>query len=179
MLRAVNLGPHNRIKMDVLRKLYESLGFQDVRTYVQSGNVVFRAEARGLAQIATGIEEAIQREFGFRPAVLLRTVGELRKAIAQNPFSKRRGIEPSRLLITFLAKEPEPTACERIRAIKAEPEEIHLRGRELYIYYPNGMARPKVPWTTVEKILQVSGTGRNWNSVTKLLEIAEEIDRSK
>src|SRR5688500_13547972 len=105
MLRGVNVGAHNRIKMDELRAVYESLDLKDVRTYVQSGNVVFRTKARELGRLAAGIEDAIQRRFGFRSDVILRTPSELREAIAKNPFAKRSGIEASKLLVTFLAND--------------------------------------------------------------------------
>src|ERR1022692_2807782 len=106
MLRGVNVGAHNRIKMDALRALYESLGLHEPQTYVQSGNVVFRTDKRDLVALAKRIEGAIERGFGFRPTVILRTSGELRDVIARNPFAKRRGIEPSRLLVYFLASDP-------------------------------------------------------------------------
>ena len=177
MLRGVNLGPHHRIKMDVLRELYESLGLVDVCTYVQSGNVVFRTKDPRVDRLAARIESAIDRKFGFTSAVSLRTAPELRQVIANNPFAKCRGIDPSRLLVTFLAKEPAAEARAKLSTINADPEEIHLIGRELYIYYPNGLARPKVPWIRLEKMLEAGGTARNWNTVTKLLGMAEELEQ--
>src|SRR5579875_3037792 len=91
MLRGVNLGPHRRIKMDALRALYESLGLRDAQTYVQSGNVVFKTRERNMASLAKRIEDEIERVFGFRSDVVVRTSGELRAAIAKNPFAGRRG----------------------------------------------------------------------------------------
>jgi uncharacterized protein (DUF1697 family) len=179
MLRGVNLGGHNKIKMDALRALYESLGLRDPQTYVQSGNVVFRTDKRDLVALAKRIEEAIERGFGFRPAVILRTTSDLRGAIARNPFAKRSGVEPSKLLVTFLASDPGSAVREKVLSLKTEPEELRMDGRELYIYFPNGMARPKVSWAVLEKTLKTPGTGRNWNSVTKLLEMAERLEASE
>jgi uncharacterized protein (DUF1697 family) len=179
MLRGVNVGGHNKIKMDVLRGLYESLGLRDVQTYVQSGNVVFRTKERNLGALGNKIENAIERSFGFRPAVIVRTPSELREVIARNPFAKRRGIEPSKLLVTFLASRPAAEALEQVLKIKAEPVELHIDGREVYIYFPDGVGRPKLSWVTVEKKLKTSGTGRNWNSVTKLLEMAERLEAAE
>jgi uncharacterized protein (DUF1697 family) len=179
MLRGVNVGRHNRIKMDALRALYESLGLLDVQTHVQSGNVVFRTEGRDLARLTNRIEKGIERSFGFRPDVIVRTSSELRRVIARNPFATRRGIDPSRLLVTFLASDPGPDARDNIRRIKTDPEELWIDGRELYIYYPNGMARPKLSSALIEKMLKTSGTGRNWNTVRKLLEIAERLEACK
>src|ERR1700732_549408 len=173
MLRGVNVGGHNKIKMDALRALCESLKLRDPRTYVQSGNVVFRTEERDLGRLAKRLESEIERSFGFRPDVIFRTTAELRKAIARNPFALRRGIEPSRLLVIFLANDPGQEARDQVLTIKTDPEELRIDGREIYIYYPNGLARPKLSWTVIEKTLKTRGTGRNWNSVTKLLEMAE------
>src|ERR1700685_240936 len=176
MLRGVNVGGHNMVKMEELRALYESIGLRNPQTYVQSGNVVFRTDVRSLAAVATKIENAIERSFGFRTPVVVRTSSELRDVIARNPFAGRRGIDPRKLLVTFLASDPSAEAREQVLQIKAEPEELHIDGREVYMYFPNGLARPKLSWVTVEKKLKTPGTGRNWNSITKLLEIAEKLE---
>jgi len=173
MLRALNVAGHNMIKMDALRALYESLGFEDPRTYVQSGNVVFKTRERNLVQLAARIENAIERSFGFRPAVIVRTVPELRDVIARNPFANRDGIEPNKLLVTFLPIDPGQEARDRVLLIKSEPEELKIDGRELYIYFPNSMGRPKLSFAAIDRALKTSGTGRNWNTVMKLLEMAE------
>ncbi len=169
LLRGVNLGAHNRMKMEELRAVYESLGHRGVKTYVQSGNVVFQAKTAS----AAAIEQAIERKFGIRSPVILRTPEELRGVIARNPFP---GVEPARLLVWFLAADPGEEARRKVRAIPCAPEEVRVDGRELYIHYPNGMARPKLSMAAVEKALQVTGTGRNWNTVVKLLELAESLE---
>ncbi len=176
LLRGVNVGGHNKVKMEALRALYASLGLLDAVSYVQSGNVVFRSGEKNLPRLAKRIEDGIENHFGFRPCVIVRTSSELRAVIAANPFAKRRGIEPNRLLVTFLARDPAPEARAKALQIEAGPEELHFGGREFYIYFPNGMARPKLNWLAVEKILKVPGTGRNWNTVTKLLQIAEGLE---
>lgn len=162
--------------MDALRALYESLKLKDVCTYIQSGNVVFRTKEKNLATLTRRIEDAIENEFGFRSDVVLRTAPEMRDVIARNPFAARKDVAPNKLLVTFLASEPGAEAREKVLAIKADPEELRIDGRELYIYFPNGMARPKLTWPSIERALKISGTGRNWNSVLKLLEIAEELE---
>src|SRR5260370_6332841 len=177
MLRGVNLGPHRRLKMDELRKLYDSLGLQNVQTLLQSGNVVFTAD-KASPKLAKRIEDAIERTFGFHSGVILRTSAELRDVIAKNPFAKRTGIEPSKFLVWFLAADPGPDAREKVLQIKTDPEEMRISDRELYIYYHNGMARPKIPMVQIERTLKVHGTGRNWNTVRKLLAIAESIESS-
>ncbi|MGH9682623.1 MAG: DUF1697 domain-containing protein [Candidatus Acidiferrales bacterium] len=179
MLRGVNVGGHNKIKMDALRALYEFLGLRNPQTYVQSGNVVFGTEERDLVLLAKRIQNGIERTFGFRPEVILRSSSELRDVIARNPFAKRRGIDPSKLLVSFLAGDPGPEARDKVLKIKTDPEELRIGGRELYVYFPNGMARPKLSWPAIERALKTPGTGRNWNSVTKLLEIAEKLKSSE
>jgi uncharacterized protein (DUF1697 family) len=179
MLRGVNLGPHNRVKMEELRALYESLKLREPQTYVQSGNVVFKTDERDLVKLAKRIEGGIEKEFGFQSDVVLRSMAELRDVIARNPFAKRRGIEPSKLLVTFLASDPGEEARVKVRAIRCAPDELFINGRETYIYFPNGMGRPKLSWPTIPKTLKVSGTGRNWNSVTRMLEIAEKMEAAK
>ena len=178
LLRGVNVGGHNQIKMEALRSLYSSLKLQNAQTYVQSGNVVFGATDRGLARLANRIEEAIEDKFGFRPDVILRSVAELRAVVAANPFAKRRDIHPGKLLVTFLAAEPRPEGFAAVRKLKTDPEELHLRAREAYIYFPNGAGRSKFPWANLGKLLGVPATARNWNTVLKLLELAESMDAS-
>ena len=179
MLRGVNLARHNRMKMDALRALCESMDLRDARTYVQSGNVLFRTKERNLERLAGQIQKGIERKFAFGPEVVLRTAAELKGVVARNPFAARRGIEPNKLLVYFLSRDPGAEARRNALAIPAEPEELHMQGRELYIYFPNGLARPKLSLAVLERKLGTPGTGRNWNSVTKMLEMAEEMDEGE
>jgi uncharacterized protein (DUF1697 family) len=179
MLRGVNVGGHNKIKMEELRGLCKTLKLRDACTYVQSGNLIFRTDERDLELLTKRLQNAIERKFGFRPDVVLRTAAEMREVIGRNPFAKRHGIEPNRLLVTFLASEPDAEAREKAARVETAPEELRMDRREVYIHFPNGMARPKVSWPTIERILKTSGTGRNWNSVTKMLEIAEQLEASE
>ena len=179
MFRGVNVGAHNRIKMDALRAVHESLKFEDPRTYIQSGNVIFRTKEKNTAALAKKIENAFEREFGFRSEVILRTVEEFRKAIAASPFSGRRDINPGKLLVTFLGCEPGAEAHAALRSLEGYPEELHLLGRELYIYFPNGAGKSKLAWSSVAKMLKTTGTARNWNSVTQMLVIAEELEATR
>ena len=177
LLRAVNVGGRNLIRMEALRAICKALKFRDVQTYVQSGNVVFKTDARDPAPLAGRIEKAIEKSAGFRPSVILRTTAEMRDVIARNPFAGRRDIEPGKLLVVFLASDPGAAARDAVQKIKTDPEELRASGGEVYIYYPGGMGRSKLSWTGIEKMLKVAGTGRNWNTVTKLLAMAEELDK--
>jgi uncharacterized protein (DUF1697 family) len=166
LLRGVNVGGHNKLEMKALRALCESLKLSNVQTYVQSGNVVFQARDKDLDALARGIEGAIEKSFGFRPSIVLRTLAEMRDAVERNPFAGREGIEPGKLLCVFLGGEP-------AGPLKPVTEEVHLSRRELYIYFPDGQGKSKLSFTPLGKI---AWTGRNWNTVTKLLEMAASLE---
>jgi len=176
MLRSLNLAKHNRVSMEELRWFYESLGLHEPRTYVQSGNVVFQSAETDLTRLAGRIEGAMEKKLGFRTPVILRTTAEMRDVVRRNPIADRPGIDGAKFLVVFLAAAPEAEACEKVRKIDAHPEELWIDGREVYAWFPNGLARPKLSSSAVEKALKVPGTGRNWNTVTKLLEMAEALE---
>jgi uncharacterized protein (DUF1697 family) len=179
LLRGVNVTGNNKIPMEALRQLCESLGLRGAQTYIQSGNVVFRTNAKDLATLARRIEDAIEKKFGCRPGVTLRTTAELKDVIARNPFARRRDIEPSKLLVNFfLTTEPSAEMRSAILGLKGDyPEEMVFGGRELYIHFPNGQGRSKL-WPALDRALKKSATGRNLNTVTKLLEMAEKMEAS-
>ena len=178
MLRGVNLGPHRRVRMEPLRATYESIGYIEPQTCLQSGNVIFKTKERDLAKIAAKIEKAVERDCGFHSDVILRTAADLRNVLATNPFARRTDVIPGQLLVTFLAASPAAEAPARVRAIKADPEELHLHGRELFVYYPNGAGRSKLTMAVMEKAVGVTGTARNWNTVGKLLEMATALEEA-
>jgi len=174
-LRGVNVGGHAKIKMDALRSLFLALKFEEPQTYVQSGNIVFKTAERNPRLVADRIRQAITKKFACSPDIMLRTVAELRAVVSNNPFAKRTGIEPGKLHVFFLAAQPARNAQENLGQLAIRPEELHLIGRELFIYFPNGVGKSKLPWARLDRALETRGTGRNWNSVTKVLELAERI----
>lgn len=175
-LRAVNLAGHNRVSIADLRALCESLGLQDPQTYVQSGNVLFRTKSRDLVTLRRRLETAMERSFSFPVKVMLRTTEELRGIVARNPFAGRPGLEPAKLVVSFLADAPAAQACENFLKIKVGPEELRVSRREAYIYYTNGQGRSKLSAALMERTLGIPGTIRNWNTVTKLLAMAEDLE---
>jgi uncharacterized protein (DUF1697 family) len=175
LLRAVNLGSFQKIKMDQLRTVCESLEFRNAQTYLQSGNVVFQSRERSLPKLARALEDEIERRHGFRPDVIPRTASELRNVVARNPFANRSGIEFGKFVVTFLAAEPAHEAQERIRNVEVDAEELYLDGRELYIYFPNGIGRSRVSPAVLDRALRTPGTGRNWNTVLNLLDMADKL----
>jgi uncharacterized protein (DUF1697 family) len=176
MLRGVNVGGHHKVRMDELKALYESLGLRNVQTYLQSGNVIFSTKERDIDRLAVEIGNAIEQRFNFRSGIIVRTVAELREVLRRNPFATRQDIEPARLLVTFLGQDPGQEARDKVLAIKVEPEELFMQTREYYIYFPIGIGRSKLPMAAIAKALKTPGTGRNWNSVTKMLVIAESLE---
>jgi uncharacterized protein (DUF1697 family) len=177
LLRAVNVGGRNIIRMDALKRLYQQLGFDDPQTYVQSGNVVFGTRGRNLTRLATPIEDALEQTFGFRPTVFLRSCSELRDVVARNPFAGDPGIDGAKLLVTFLSREPEAELREKILALPATSEQIRFFGSEMYIYFPDGMGRSKLAARLADRSTALFGTSRNWNTVCKLLAMAEAMER--
>ena len=174
ILRGVNVGGHNRISMEALRALCGSLDLQGAQTYVQSGNVVFRSKERDLSALAKRFEDAIEKTFGFRTPLVLRTAAEMRTVIRNNPFAARKEIEPGKFHVIFLTEELSPEARKHLEAAKVGPEEVKTSAREVFVYYPTGMGKSKLP-ALMERILKKAGTARNWNSVTNLLEMAERM----
>jgi len=175
MLRGVNVGGHNKVKMDALRELCASLNLRGACTHLQSGNVVFHAPARSVATLGAKLEREIERAFGFHSDVILRTPAEMKQIISNNPFAGRPALEPAKLLVYFLARDPGAEARAKMSKMETSSEELHVAARELYIYFTNGMARPKLSMAALDRALKTPATGRNWNTVTKLLEIAENL----
>ena len=171
LLRGINVGGHNLIKMDALRGLCGKLKLRDVATYVQSGNVVFRCAECDPAKLAARLETAIEKEFGVRPAVILRTAAELRGIVSRNPFAGRTDVEPGKLLVTFFAAPPPGS----LTGLPQCPEEFHLDGREMFTHYPNGAGKASIPLVKLDRALGLQGTARNWNTVSKLLEMCGKL----
>jgi len=121
LLRAINVGGNNLIRMEALRTAHEALGLADVQTYVQSGNVVFRTKLRDVAGLGRRIEDSIEQSHGFRPGVIVRTADEMRDAIARNPFEGRKGMEPAKLQVVFRPRRTRGVPPERPRALHLLP----------------------------------------------------------
>jgi uncharacterized protein (DUF1697 family) len=161
LLRAVNLGSHQQIAMAGLRTAMEAVGFTEVRTLLQSGNVVFAGGKSGVAT-EERIEAAIAGHFGFTTEVMVR------KLIAGNPFTGIAEQDPGHLVLMALKQPAEAAAVEALRAAIRGREEVRGGGRDLYVTYPEGIGRSKLGNQMIEKHLGSRCTGRNWNTVLKL-----------
>ena len=174
LLRGINVGGNKAVRMDALKELHESLGLQRVETYIQSGNVVFTSDDANTAQLSSQIEEAFQHKLGFLSNVIVRTADEFNVIIENNPFKDQPMKETKWIVAMFLASDPINTALEDIQKTYSGPEEIHIIGQEVYIYYPEGIGRSKLTNTFLEKKLKTVGTARNWNTVLRLQKMMEE-----
>ena len=172
LLRGINLGPRNRIAMPQLRTLLEAAGFDDVRTYVQSGNVVLSTRRRP-ESTAAACERLIGDEFGLDIPVVVRTRDELAEVVRRNPLGDVAD-NPKRYQVSFLDGEPDPKAVEKVAAAAAGGERIEAIGREIYAWHPDGIARSKLWAALAGNGLGVKATARNWTTVTTLLEMAGE-----
>jgi uncharacterized protein (DUF1697 family) len=168
LLRGINVGGHNLISMARLRALYEALGCEDVETYLQSGNVVFR-RTRDPAGVGRGVERAVKRELGLDIRVLDRTHAALATIVAADPF---HGIDPSRQFVMFLSGRPGREIARELDHVRLGPDEAVLIGEELHFHCPEGIGDSKLPGLLSEKRLGVAGTTRNWRTVTRLLELS-------
>jgi uncharacterized protein (DUF1697 family) len=170
LLRGINLGARNKISMADLRELLAGLGAEDVTTYVQSGNVVFKT-AMPARELAGAIETEIRRDLGLDVAVLLRTPAELAALVERNPFSESV-TEAKELHVTLLANRPQAARVAQLDPQRSQPDEFRVVGREVYLHCPNGYGRSKLTNAYFEKQLALVATTRNWNTVTKLAELA-------
>ena len=176
LLRGINVGGNKTIPMSRLKALHEALGFGSVKTHLNSGNVVFQTDEKDAAKLTRKIEAALEKEFGFRPAVVLRNAAKLRKIVEKNPFADMAKSDPSHLVAMFLASKPDKNAKARLAKAYSGVEEIRISGDIVYVTYPNGIGKSKLTNVFLEKQLGVTGTARNWNTVTNLLQIAEAIE---
>lgn len=175
LLRGINVLGRNRVEMGRLREMFEGMGFERVRTYINSGNVVFSAGRSATAGLSKRIEERMVEEFGFGAMVITRTATELGRAMEGNPFVKESRMEPSKVFVGFMARVPKAEAVAKMKARAAKTEQAHCGGREIYVYYVGGMGQAKLlTHGVLERVLAVSTTMRNWNTVSRLYEMAGE-----
>jgi uncharacterized protein (DUF1697 family) len=175
LLRGINLGPKNTIPMPDLAKMFIKVGCSNVRTYIQSGNVVFDATPEVAAQLADLIKEQIRTRFGHKVPVILRTVEQMGAVVRKNPFIKEGAAEDT-LHVLFLADLPDLGSVENPDPNRSPPDTFIVRGQEVYLLFPNGVARTKLSNQYFDSKLGTIGTMRNWRTVTKLLELMDGKD---
>jgi uncharacterized protein (DUF1697 family) len=170
LLRGVNLGARNKVSMPHLRELFEELGCDDVTTYLQSGNVLFRTPVPR-DELMQSLERGIRDRFGLEIRVLLRTKSDLRATVARNEFADRQS-DPTKLHVTFLAAAPQRKLAAALEQKRFEPDEFRVTRDAVYLHCPSGYGRSKLSNAFFEKELDVVATTRNWRTVTALADLA-------
>ena len=172
LLRGINLGPRRRVPMAQLRTLLTGAGYADVRTYLQSGNVVLGSRDSAAA-VQQELAALISERFGFDVAVIVRGREQLAAVVDADPL-RDVADDPKRYQVTFLASEPTADVAGRLRDLAAGSERVAIRGREIYTWHPDGVARSKLAVGVVAPALGPNATARNWTTVTTLLAMASE-----
>ena len=172
LLRGINLGARNRVSMPELRELLTGLGHEDVRTLLQSGNVVLTSDVKG-ERLEQALEAAIAGELGVESRVVVRTARELAAVVERNPLG---GVadDPKRYQVSFLSAKPKAAVVRELEAADVAPERVTVSGREIYAWHANGIQRSPLAKLLTDRKLCVTATARNWNTVTQLLELARE-----
>jgi len=168
LLRAVNLAGRNRVAMSDLRELLGALRFDDCRTLLQSGNLIFRSSARSAAEIERTLEREAKTRLGLDADFFIRTADEWAALVKRNPFRAEAARDPARLLAMCFKAAPEAAAVKELQAAIRGREVVRVDGRQGYIFYPDGVGRSRLTHTLIERKLGTRGTGRNWNTVLKL-----------
>jgi uncharacterized protein (DUF1697 family) len=170
LLRSVNVAGHGRLAMADLKQSFVALGYTDVSTYIQTGNVIFHSPSKSLPKLVLAIEQQLEHDFGDTPAVILRTAPDLVRVLAASPFPKK-GADPSRHHVTFLAEPPDKQHLTAFAAPASGQDEMAIIGQEVYVYTPDGYATTKLNGTLLERRLGVVSTTRNWNTVARLADL--------
>src|SRR5438132_9312681 len=175
ILRGVNVSGHNTIKMEVLRGLCEGLGFRNVGTYIQSGNIVFQTAPENSATLSKRIGKTIFQSFGFDTPVLVRTSKEIRNVIASNSFLKEKGIDSSKLHVTFLSETAQKGSEKKLETLATNPDRFYPASHEIYLYCPGGYGRTRLSNNAIEKALSIEATTRNWKTTNTLFEMVSKL----
>ena len=172
LLRGINVSGHKIIKMELLRKMYENLGFKEVKSYIQSGNLVFRYESGNISEIEELIKNKILKEFGFEVQIQILKPEILKYAIHNHPFMKDENLDAKQHYFVFLNENPSPENWEILKNMNFNGELMELGNKIIFIHYPNGAGQSKLTTNLIESKLKVSATARNLNTTKKLLEMA-------
>lgn len=174
LLRGINVSGHNMIKMDVLKKMLEDVGFQNVQTYIQSGNVFVDTEEANAAAVGFQIKQEIFKSLGLEVPVVVIGKEDLEACLRNNPYLKEKDIDIKKLYVAFISKELAPGALNDLKMSQVKPDEAAIDTSRIYIKYNVGAGKTKFDQKYIEKKLNVTATIRNWNTVTNLLSMFED-----
>ena len=173
LLRGINVGGKNKVPMKELVEVFVDAGCSDVRTYIQSGNVVFSADSALAESISARLTKAVAEHFGYEIPVLLRTAEQMSDVIRGNPFLEA-GAPEDALHVLFLADVPESDRVDALDPDRSRTDAFAVRGQEIYLWLPNGVARTRLTNDYFDSKLATTSTGRNWRTVVKLFELTQE-----
>lgn len=174
LLRSVNVLGKNMIKMPDLALAFEKSGFKNVRTYIQSGNILFETGEESADLLSAKIRELISKKFGLTIQAVVLAPEDLADIIARNPFVKKPGIDLTKQHVTFLDRDIDTGKAEKLLSYQYPPDEIIIGNRAVYVHCPDGYGRTKYHNNFIEKKLAANATSRNWNTCLKLLEMSGE-----
>jgi uncharacterized protein (DUF1697 family) len=175
ILRGINVSGQKMIKMPALKKMFEDLGFGNVQTYIQSGNVLFHHAKADDTDLGKLIHEGIQQTFGFEVPVIVLSKADMEAVFHQNPFAKDSEKDVSKLHVSFLSQIPEIELVNKIEATKYLPDEFVVKEKTIYLFCPAGYGQTKLHNNFFESKLKCTATTRNWKTVNELLKLAEEM----
>ena len=176
LLRGINVSGHNMIRMDVLKTVLENVGFQNVKTYIQSGNVFVDSDEEHGASVGFKIKQEIFKQLGLEVPVVVIAKEDLEACLRNNPFLKEKECDTKKLYVAFLSKELQGSAINDLKISQFKPDEATIDSNRIYIKYAVGAGKTRLDQKYIEKKLNVVATIRNWNTVTTLLELFELTD---
>ncbi|MBK0368713.1 DUF1697 domain-containing protein [Flavobacterium agrisoli] len=174
LLRGINVSGHNMIKMDALKTTLENCGFQNVVTYIQSGNVFVDSPESNSAAVGFAIKQEIFKVFGHEVAVVVVSKEDLKSTLNENPFLIDKEVDVKKLYVAFLSQNLKKEAINDLKMSQFKPDEAILQGNKIFIKYAMGAGKTRLDQKYIEKKLNVVATIRNWNTVSRLLELFEE-----
>ena len=174
LLRGINVSGKNKIKMVDLKQLFLNLGFTNVSTYIQSGNVIFSSEEINISKIEQLIIDEIKIKFKYSVKLLVVKKSELESVFKSNPFLNQKNIDLKKTCATFLNKKPTEEGIAKVKELAAKDKFIIFKNKTAYLYCPNGFGRTKLSNNNIEAKLKISATSRNWNTITKLVELSNQ-----
>ena len=175
MLRGINVSGKNMIKMDALKLMCDKLKFKNVKTYIQSGNIVFQYKESQIQVLEKKINVQLKKDFGFDIPVMIKEIDELNTVFNQNPFIVKHQEDISKLHVTFLSEVPEKLKLDKIKEGNYGNDEYIVNGKTVYLFCPNGYGNTKLTNTFFENKCKVTATTRNWKTITELVNISEQI----
>ena len=175
VLRGINVGGHKKILMVDLKNLYKKLGYTQILSYIQSGNVVFDSDNGDRNFIVSAIETAISKQYGFDVTVIIRTHAEIKHAIKNMPYGDIDLVaDGAKYFLTLLSENPSKENSQLLMGYVKPPEQMTIEGNHIYTHYPNGAGRSKLTNALMENKLKVKATSRNWKSLVKLIELSSD-----